>query len=70
MKDALRADVRPRELWGWVMYGFANSGFTTVVITALSNAYFVAVVAGNAPWAYPRLVVDFGRFRPGICWCG
>ncbi|MBU1665593.1 MAG: MFS transporter [Gammaproteobacteria bacterium] len=33
------------------MYDFANSGFTTVVITALFNAYFVAVVAGNAPWA-------------------
>lgn len=51
MKDALRADVRPRELWGWAMYDFANSGFTTVVITALFNAYFVAVVANTAPWA-------------------
>jgi MFS transporter, UMF1 family len=33
------------------MYDFANSGYTTVVITALFNAYFVAEVAGNAPWA-------------------
>jgi MFS transporter, UMF1 family len=33
------------------MYDFANSGYTTVVITALFNAYFVAVVANNAPWA-------------------
>jgi MFS transporter, UMF1 family len=33
------------------MYDFANSGYTTVVITALFNAYFVAVVAGGAPWA-------------------
>ncbi|MBI4195484.1 MAG: MFS transporter [Betaproteobacteria bacterium] len=32
------------------MYDFANSGYTTVVITAVFNAYFVAVVAGNAPW--------------------
>ncbi len=47
----LRSDVRPRELWAWAMYDFANSGYTTVVITALFNAYFVAVVAGNAPWA-------------------
>jgi UMF1 family MFS transporter len=47
----LRPDVRPRELWAWAMYDFANSGYTTVVITALFNAYFVAVVAGNAPWA-------------------
>ncbi|MDD5389097.1 MAG: MFS transporter [Gallionellaceae bacterium] len=50
-QGALRADVRPRELFGWAMYDFANSGFTTVVITALFNAYFVAVVAGDAPWA-------------------
>lgn len=33
------------------MYDFANSGYTTVVITAVFNAYFVAVVAGDAPWA-------------------
>jgi UMF1 family MFS transporter len=48
---ALRAGVRPRELWAWAMYDFANSGYTTVVITALFNTYFVSVVAGNAPWA-------------------
>jgi UMF1 family MFS transporter len=33
------------------MYDFANSGYTTVVTTAVFSAYFVAVVAGNAPWA-------------------
>ncbi len=33
------------------MYDFANSGFTTVVITAVFNAYFVGVVAGGADWA-------------------
>jgi UMF1 family MFS transporter len=33
------------------MYDFANSGYTTVVITAIFNAYFVATVAGNATWA-------------------
>lgn len=33
------------------MYDFANSGYTTVVITALFNAYFVSVVAAGAPWA-------------------
>jgi MFS transporter, UMF1 family len=33
------------------MYDFANSGYTTVVITAIFNAYFVAEVAGRAPWA-------------------
>lgn len=50
-RKMLYSDVRPRELWGWAMYDFANSGYTTVVITALFNAYFVAVVAGNTVWA-------------------
>jgi MFS transporter, UMF1 family len=43
--------VRRREAWAWAMYDFANSGYTTVVITAVFNAYFVAEVAGGAPWA-------------------
>lgn len=47
----LAAGVRPREVWSWALYDFANSGYTTVVITALFSAYFVAEVAGNAPWA-------------------
>jgi len=33
------------------MYDFANSGYTTVVITAVFGAYFVGVVAAGAPWA-------------------
>ncbi|MBL8518928.1 MAG: MFS transporter [Betaproteobacteria bacterium] len=33
------------------MYDFANSGYTTVVLTAVFNAYFVSVIAGKAPWA-------------------
>src|SRR5690606_41338804 len=33
------------------LYAFANSGYTTVVLTAVFNAYFVGVVAGNAAWA-------------------
>ena len=48
---ALNPGVAKREVFGWAMYDFANSGYTTVVLTAVFNAYFVAVVAGNAPWA-------------------
>ncbi|MBX3639316.1 MAG: MFS transporter [Nitrosomonas sp.] len=33
------------------MFDFANSGYTTVVITAIFNAYFVAIVANNENWA-------------------
>lgn len=47
----LQPGVTKREVWAWAMYDFANSGYTTVVITAVFGAYFVAVVAGNAPWA-------------------
>lgn len=48
---ALNDGTRKRELWAWAMYDFANSGYTTVVITAVFNAYFVATIAGGAPWA-------------------
>jgi UMF1 family MFS transporter len=51
MPRALAADVRARELWAWSMYDFANSGYTTVVITAVFGAYFVGVVAQGKPWA-------------------
>ena len=48
---ALAPEVRLREVWAWSMYDFANSGYTTVVITAVFSAYFVGAVAGQAPWA-------------------
>ena len=47
----LNEGVKKREVFGWAMYDFANSGYTTVVLTAVFNAYFVGVVAGGAPWA-------------------
>ena len=49
--DALNPGVRKREVFGWAMYDFANSGYTTVVLTAVFAAYFVGGVAGGAPWA-------------------
>ena len=49
--SALRPGVKWREFWAWAMFDFANSGYTTVVITAIFNAYFVSVVAGDAVWA-------------------
>ena len=51
MRALLRPGVARREVWAWAMYDFANSGYTTVVITAVFSAYFVSVVAGNATWA-------------------
>jgi len=48
-RSVLAPGVRPREVWAWAMFDFANSGYTTVVITAIFNAYFVGVVAGDGP---------------------
>ncbi len=49
--SALNSGVQKRELFAWAMYDFANSGYTTVVLTAVFNAYFVSVIAEKAPWA-------------------
>ncbi len=48
------ADVPPvqrREIVAWACFDFANSGYTTVVVTAVFNAFFVSVIAGKASWA-------------------
>jgi UMF1 family MFS transporter len=39
--------VRKREIFGWCCFDFANSAFTTIVITVVGLPYFTAVVAGN-----------------------
>ncbi len=51
MASALNPGVKKREVFAWSMYDFANSGYTTVVLTAVFNAYFVSVVAQKAAWA-------------------
>ncbi|MEO6985846.1 MAG: MFS transporter [Paralcaligenes sp.] len=47
----LNPGVTRREVWAWAMYDFANSGYTTVVLTTVFSAYFVGVVAAQKPWA-------------------
>ncbi|MEO8187468.1 MAG: MFS transporter [Burkholderiaceae bacterium] len=54
---ALNPGVRPREVMSWAGYDFANSGYTTVVLTAVFSAYFVSVVANGADWATPAWTV-------------
>jgi MFS transporter, UMF1 family len=49
--SALNSGVAKREVFAWAMYDFANSGYTTVVLTAVFNAYFVSVIAQGAAWA-------------------
>ncbi|NLC35757.1 MAG: MFS transporter [Alcaligenaceae bacterium] len=48
--SALNPGVGKRELWAWAMYDFANSGYTTVVLTTVFSAYFVGVVAAGRDW--------------------
>lgn len=47
LKTHVISPASRREIFSWAMYDFANSGYTTVVLTAIFNAYFVAVVAGS-----------------------
>ncbi len=60
MSRNLASDVNRREAWAWAMYDFANSGYTTIVMTAIFNAYFVSVVASNAPWATLAWTLSLG----------
>ena len=62
-QQLLNDGVKKREVFGWAMYDFANSGYTTVVLTAVFNAYFVGAVAGNAPWATLAWTMALGLSR-------
>lgn len=45
----LKPGVSSREAFAWASLDFANSGYTTVVLTAVFNAYFVShVMAGHS----------------------
>ena len=41
----------PRALWSWSLYDFANSAFTTIVITFIFSIYFADVLVCTAEWA-------------------
>lgn len=36
-----------REIFSWCMFDFANSSYTTIVITAIYSAYFASAIAGG-----------------------
>ena len=42
-----KTDASRRELISWAMYDFANSGYTTVIMTTIYSAYFVGVIAAS-----------------------
>lgn len=43
-KNYLMPGVSKREVLAWASYDFANSGYTTVILTAVYNAFFVSVL--------------------------
>src|SRR5512139_1357434 len=56
MPMAESASVRRREIWSWALYDFANSPFTTLVVTFVYATYFTQAIAddpihGTALWS-------------------
>ncbi len=47
MTDQRDRPASSKELWAWAMYDFANSSFTTLIVTVAYSVYFVQVVAGH-----------------------
>ncbi|MCB5253467.1 MAG: MFS transporter [Candidatus Cloacimonadaceae bacterium] len=38
-----------KQIFGWMMYDFANSAFTTIIVTVVYSVYFMNVVVGGDP---------------------
>ena len=43
-----RSPARPREIFGWAMFDFANSSYTTVIVTVAYSVYFTSTVAPSS----------------------
>lgn len=48
LNPSVNGAASTREIFAWVIYHFANSGFSAVVLTAVFNAFFVDVIAKGA----------------------
>ena len=66
MPSALNPGVKKREVFAWSMYDFANSGYTTVVLTAVFNAYFVSVIAQKAAGQEFTITLEKSRTQEEI----
>lgn len=51
LRRALRPGATPGQVIAWAFYDFANSGYSTVVLTTVFTAYFVGQVAVGHDWA-------------------
>lgn len=50
-KPVANVPVKRREIFGWCCFDFANSSFTTIIITVVYAVFFIKVVAGEDPRA-------------------
>ncbi|MFV8817064.1 MFS transporter [Haliea sp. E17] len=60
------AAVAKREILAWAFYDFANSGYTTVVLTTIYSAYFVGVVAAEIGAASPGMATLLWTLAIGL----
>jgi len=62
--------ITKKEIWAWCFYDFANSSFTTVIVTVAFSIYFTKVVAeGHHPeawwgWGYGASMLVVGIISP------
>ena len=52
-RSALNPGVPPREAFAWALYDFANSGYTTVVLTAVSCGTDLSITQEGIPSVIP-----------------
>lgn len=73
--NAVSPPVKRREIFGWCCFDFANSAFTTIIITVVFSVYFTGVVAagdtrGPGWWgtalAVSQLIVIFASPLVGV----
>ncbi len=74
MSSPQTSPVTRREIFGWCCFDFANSAFTTIIITVVYAVYFKDVVAGRAPeaagWWGRTLAVSQGAVIVLAPWLG
>jgi UMF1 family MFS transporter len=61
MKQTAITPNQPREIFGWMMYDWANSAFYTTVIAVLLGPYLVAIAESSV--GKDGVIVDLGLFR-------
>lgn len=62
-------DYDPRAVWSWACYDFANSPFTTLVVTFIFSTYFTQVIAsdpvrGTTLWSWGGVTASAASSPP------